>query len=397
MPFDIFTQAVHAGERMPTPDFKPVTTPIYPSVAYTYDSMETLDAIFGNEREGYVYRRYGNPTVDAFEQAVASLEGGAAAYATGSGMAAVHGALLAAGAKANTHIVASQDCYGATYFLAGSLLTQLGVKCTFADFTDIDNLRDLIQEIQPTLLICETVSNPLIRVVDIEAVAQIAHGVNAALIVDSTFSTPYLCQPLSLGADFVVHAATKYLGGHDDVLAGIIVTSAENRHAVFEIEKNIGANISPFDAWLALRGLKTLPLRMRQHCENAETVARWLNASAMINTVNYPGLAAHPQHAVAQRLHQDRGFGGMVSFEIAGADQATMIRFMQSLKLIQPATTLGDVYSLVLSPAMTSHRALTPAQREKVGISDGLVRLSVGIEAAEDIIADLDQALETAM
>ena len=291
MPKNIFTQAVHAGERMPMPDFTPVTTPIYPSVAFTYESMETLDAIFGNEREGYVYRRYGNPTVDAFEQAVAALEGGAAAYATGSGMAAIHGALLAAGAKANTHIVASQDCYGATYFLAGSLLTQLGVTCTFADFTDLDGLRQIVQETKPTVLICETVSNPLIRVVDIEAVVQIAHSVNAKLIVDSTFSTPYLCQPLSLGVDFVVHAATKYIGGHDDVLAGIIVSSAENRHEVFEVEKTIGANISPFDAWLALRGLKTMPLRMRQHCENAMTVARWLDASAMIVTTNYPGLA----------------------------------------------------------------------------------------------------------
>jgi cystathionine beta-lyase/cystathionine gamma-synthase len=396
MPNSIFTQAVHAGEQTPQPDFKPVTTPIYPSVAYTYDSMETMDAIFGNERPGYVYRRYGNPTVAAFEEAMATLEGGSAAYATSSGMGAIHGALLAAGAKSGAHILASQDCYGATYFLTGSLLPQMGLTCTFADFTDLDTLRNIATETKPTILICETVSNPLLRVVDIEAVGQIARQVKVKLIVDSTFSTPYLCQPLSLGADFVVHSATKYIGGHDDVLAGVVVTSEDYRQTIFELEKNIGANISPFDAWLALRGLKTLPLRMRQHCENALTIARWLENFPLIKTVNYPGLASHPQHAVTRKLHSEQGFGGMLSFEISGGDQKIVFKFMQALKLIQPATTLGDVYSLALYPAMSSHRAMTLEQRQEVGISDSLVRLSVGIEDANDIIADLEQALETA-
>ena len=390
----IFTQAVHAGEHLPRPDYSPVTTPIHPSVAYTYDTMETLDAIFGNERPGYVYRRYGNPTVNALEHALAELEAGEAAYATSSGMAAVHGALLAAGAKSGAHILASQDCYGATYFLTGSLLTQMGVACTFADFTDLDTLRKIVQQTRPTILLCESVSNPLIRVVDIEAVADIAHQVEANFVVDSTFSTPYLCQPLTLGADFVVHAATKYIGGHDDVLAGIIITSAENRQAIYELEKSIGANISPFDAWLALRGLKTLPLRMRQHCDNALTIAHWLADNPWIKTVNYPGLESHPQHTIARKLHQDKGFGGMLSFEIANVDQPAVLEFMDSLKLIQPATTLGDVYSLVLSPPMSSHRAMTPEERQAVGISEGLVRLSVGIEDAQDIVADLEQALD---
>ena len=393
----IFTQAVHAGERMPQPDFQPVSTPIYPAVAYYYDSMETMDAIFGNERSGYVYRRYGNPTVDALEKALATLENGAAAYATGSGMAAVHGALLAAGAKSGSHILASQDCYGATYFLTGSLLTQMGVKTTFADFTDLDALRATITSTKPDVVICETVSNPLLKVADIATIATMCHRVGARLIVDSTFSTPYLCRPLDLGADYVVHAATKYIGGHDDVLAGVIITSAENRQAVFEIEKNIGANISPFDAWLALRGLKTLPLRMKQHCENALAIAQWLNAFPLIQKVNYPGLESHPQHQLCRQLYQDRGFGGMLSFEIADSNRETAFRFMQQLKLIQPATTLGDVYSLALHPATTSHRAMTPTERQEVGISDGLVRLSVGIEDADDIRADLEQALEAAV
>ena len=397
MPNNIFTQAVHAGERMPQPDFNPVATPIYPAVAFTYDSMETMDAIFGNERPGYVYRRYGNPTVNAFEQAMATLEEGAAAYATASGMGAIHGALLAAGAKSGARILASQDCYGATYFLAGSLLTQMGVETTFADFTNPEGLQATITKTRPHILICETVSNPLLRVADIEAIAVMARRAGAALIVDSTFSTPYLCRPLNLGADYVVHAATKYIGGHDDVLAGVIITSEENRQRIFEIEKNIGANISPFDAWLALRGLKTLPLRMRQHCENALAIARWLESFPLIHKVNYPGLESHPQHALCRKLYHERGFGGMLSFEIADGSQEIAFKFMQALKLVQPATTLGDVYSLVLYPAMSSHRAMTPAERERVGISDRLVRLSVGIEGADDIVADLEQALEAAV
>ena len=396
----IFTAAVHAGERMPQPDFTPVTTPIYPSVAFTYDSMAEMDAIFANERDGYVYRRYGNPTVAAFEQAMATLEGGtgqAAAYATGSGMGAVHGALLAAGAKSGTRLLASQDCYGATYFLTGSLLSQLGIETTFADFTDLAGLQTLMAETAPQIVLCEIVSNPLLRLADIEAIAKLTHQAGGVLIVDSTFASPYLCRPLSLGADYVVHAATKYIGGHDDVLAGVIITSAENRRRVFEIEKNIGANISPFDAWLALRGLKTLPLRMRQHCENALTIARWLEAFPLIERVNYPGLESHPQHSLCRRLYQERGFGGMLSFEIAAGNQEIVFKFMQALKLVQPATTLGDVYSLALYPAMSSHRAMTPQERAQVGISDSLVRLSVGIEGADDIIADLEQALEEAV
>ncbi|MFQ5611582.1 MAG: trans-sulfuration enzyme family protein [Anaerolineae bacterium] len=394
---NIFTQTVHAGERAPRPDFTPVATPIYPSVAYAYDRASDLEEIFANQREGYVYRRYSNPTVAAFERALAGLEGGEAAYATASGMGAIHGALLAAGARAGTQVVASQDCYGATYALLDGLLREQGTDTHFVDITDLAAVERALQTFEPAVVICETASNPLLRLADLEAIAEMTHGQDANLIVDSTFATPYLCRPLSLGADFVVHSATKYIGGHDDVLGGVVVTSAENRHRLFEIEKNVGANISPFDAWLALRGLKTLALRMRQHCDNAQRVAEWLQANARVAGVNYPGLADHPQHQLATRLYQERGYGGMLSFEIAGAGQAQVFRFLDALRLVLPATTLGDVYSLALYPVMASHRALPPEARRAIGIGDGLVRLSIGIEDADDIIDDLDQALEQAI
>lgn len=396
MPAKFSTQVVHAGERLSRPDFMPVSSPIYPAVAYTYDSMETVDEIFANQREGYVYRRYGNPTVTAFETALAALEEGESAFACSSGMAAIYSALLAAieiDPRHRRHIVAAQDCYGATTAMIANQFSKMGVTYTFTDFSDLAGLADVVAQTGPAVLICETASNPLLRLVDIEAVAPIAHGVNATLVVDNTFTTPYLCKPLKLGADFVVHSVTKYLGGHNDVLAGVVVTSAANRLIIFEQQKVIGPTLSPFDAWLALRGLKTLALRMKQHNENALEVAQWLAAHPKIERVHYPGLPEHPQHALAQTLYANNGFGGMLSFEIAGASRREIFRFMEALSLVQAATTLGDVYSLTLYPAMSSHRALTPEQRLATGITENLVRLSVGIEDAADITADLAQAL----
>jgi cystathionine gamma-synthase len=391
---NIFTQTVHAGERASRPDFTPVTTPIYPSVAYVYDQAEDLEGVFGGQRTGYVYRRYGNPTTTAFEQAMADLEGGEAAYATASGMGAIHAALLAAGVRAGARVIASQDCYGAVYGLLDGLLREQGTETHFADFTALGALEQLLLKVKPGVVICEMASNPLLRLADIELVARLVHGQKGQLIVDSTFATPYLCRPLILGADYVVHSATKYIGGHDDVLGGVVVTSAANRHRLFELEKNIGANMSPFDAWLALRGLKTMALRVQRQCANAQYVSAWLAGDRRVTRVNYPGLPDHPQHQLASRLYQERGYGGMLSFEIAAASQPEVFRFLDGLQLIQSATTLGDVYTLALYPSMSSHRALPPETRRAIGISDGLVRLSIGIEDADDIIADLDRALE---
>jgi cystathionine gamma-synthase/methionine-gamma-lyase len=388
------TRAVHAGERAAPQGYTPVASPIMPSVAYTYENMDELDAVFANSRPGYVYARYTGPTQAAFEGAVASLEEGEAALAFASGMAAIHAALLTAGVRAGSNVVAAFDLYGATYSLLVRLFSGLGVNTRLVDVSDLSAVEAALQETRPAALIAETISNPLLKVADVPALAGLAHRHGAQLLVDNTFATPCLFRPLSAGADYVIHSATKYLSGHGDVLAGVVVTSAGNRARLFELNKLVGGVLGPFEAWLALRGLKTLPLRVRAQFAGALQVAEWLSGRPEIARVNYPGLESHPQHALAQRLFGGEGFGGVLSFEIRDADRKTAFRFMDALQLCQPATTLGDIYTLVLHPATSSHRSLSEAERAQVGIRDGLVRLSAGIEAPADILADLDQALE---
>lgn len=395
------TLAVHAGERLSRPNpamprgasFTPVATPIYHSAAYVYENLDELDAIFAGTQEGPVYARYGNPTLAALETAVAALEGGEAALAYASGMAAIHGALLAAGARAGAAIVAAQDVYGATYALLDRVLATQGVAVRFVDGTDATAVAAAVAETRPAAVICETISNPLLKVADLPRLAGIAHAAGAAFIVDNTFASPYLCRPLQHGADYVVHSATKYLGGHGDVLGGVVVASAERRKTLNELNKLVGGNLGPQEAWLVLRGLKTLPLRLQRQCDNAVRIAAWLAGHPRVAAVNYPGLPTHPQHATAARLLERGAFGAMISFDLRDGRRETVFHFMEALKLVLPATTLGDVYSLVLYPAGSSHRALDAAARRRIGIGDGLVRLSVGIEDADDIIADLDQAL----
>jgi cystathionine gamma-synthase/methionine-gamma-lyase len=258
---------------------------------------------------------------------------------------------------------------------------------------DLAAVEAALAEVRPVAFLVETISNPLLTVADLPALGRLAGRYGVQWLVDNTFASPYLCNPLAHGADFVIHSATKYLSGHGDVMAGVVVTSQENRRQLYELNKLVGGVLGPFEAWLALRGLKTLPLRVRQQCANAERVAAWLRDQPRIARVNYPGLPDHPQHELAREIFGDRGYGGVLSFEIAGADRAAVFRFMEVLRLCLPATTLGDVFSLVLHPATSSHRSLTAEERQRVGIRDGLVRLSAGIEDAEDILADLAQAL----
>ena len=401
----IYTLAVHAGEHTTktTPltgagqgrSYSPVVTPVHHSVGYTYEDTEDLDAVFAGTSQNPVYTRYGNPTVAAFEAAVAALEGGAAALAYGSGMAAIHGALLAAGARAGATVVAAHDVYGATYALLSKLLASQGVATRFVDVSDIPATESAIKEARPALVIAETISNPLLKVADIAALAGLAHAHGAKLVVDNTFATPVLCRPLALGADYVVHSATKYLGGHGDVLGGVVVVRDEaSRVDLYEINKLLGANLAPQEAWLAHRGLKTLPLRMERQCRNAAVVAEWLSRHERVAFVNFPGLPSHRQHELARRQFGGELYGGMVSFDAREAGRAQVFRFLEALRLIQPATTLGDVYTLALYPAMSSHRALDAETRARIGIGDGLIRLSIGIEDPADIIADLDAALK---
>jgi cystathionine gamma-synthase/methionine-gamma-lyase len=386
------TTAVHAGERPAKPDFVPTTTPIYLSNSFSYEDSATTDAVFGNERPGYVYTRYGNPTVRALETAIAELEGAEDAVAFSSGMAAIHNALLNE-VKTGSHIVAARELYGASTAVLVNLFASIGVETTFVDILDLDAVATVIEQIKPRVLFFETISNPLLRVADVARLADIARRFRATVIVDNTFASPLLVNPLHHGAHVVVHSTTKYLGGHGDVTGGAIATDADRAYELRELAKLTGGIAGPFEAWLTLRGIKTLPLRVRKQSENAAIVARWLATHPKIERVYYPGL--DDWGAADGQFNSDLR-GGMLSFDIAGAGCAEAHRFLESLRLCVPATTLGDVYTLVLYPLMSSHRGMEPEEQEAIGIGDGLLRLSVGIEDVEDIIADLGQALEVA-
>lgn len=391
----IYTQAVHAGEDMPVPDFKTTSTPVYNSSTYFYESMNDLDAVFEGSKSGYVYSRYGNPTNNALEKALAVLEKGDAALTFSSGMASIHCALLATGLQSGDTIVAAHDIYGATYTLLSGLLKKLNIDTHFVDISDISEVKNTIKTYNPKVIIFEVVSNPLLKIANIPEVIAAAHKSNAQVVVDSTFTTPYMINPLQYHADYVVHSSTKYINGHGDVLGGVAVCSEQNRESLFELTKVLGGNLGPNEAFLTLRGLKTLPVRMAKHGQNALEVAHYLEQHPQISRVYYPGLASHPQHKTASTLFNHNCFGGMVSFEIENATQKDIFRFFESLELVLPATSLGDIYSLVLYPAHSSHRGLTVEERRNIGISDGLVRFSVGIENVQDIIADIEQGLKS--
>ena len=382
----IFTQAVHAGEGESPPEGRPISTPIYPAATYTYADMQTLSDVLGGEREGYVYTRHGSPTVAALEKAVATLEDAEDAVALASGMAALHLALTQAGVAP---VVAASDLYGATH----TLLARLQPTLRAVDVSDLDATRAAIEEARPRAVLLEVISNPLLKIADLPVIAGMAHGVGATVVVDSTFTTPFLIRPLAHGADVVVHSATKYLGGHGDAMGGVVATDAGRATALRELLKVYGGNLGPFEAWAILRGVKTLPLRMREHCTNALKVAHWLKTHPRVSRVWYPGLPDHPQHDLARRLFRAGCFGGVVAFELRDAGQVEVYRFMESSKLVKTGPSLGDVTSLILYPAMASHRAMPREERYRLGITDGVVRLSVGIEDVADIVADLRQAL----
>jgi cystathionine gamma-synthase/methionine-gamma-lyase len=269
----------------------------------------------------------------------------------------------------------------------------MGMHVRFVDMTDLGLVERAMMEERPRFILFEVMSNPLLKVADVPALVHLAHRLGAQVIVDSSFTPPVIVRPLEMGAEFVVHSATKYLAGHGDVMAGIVVSSAERKTELREMIKLTGGVLGPNEAYLVYRGLKTLPLRYVRQCENAARIAKWLEGHKRVAMVRYPGLESHPQHEVATRVFEKGLSGAMVSFELKDGDRARVFRFMEALRLCLPATSLGDIYSLVLYPAQSSHRALTPEQRAAIGIGEGLVRLSVGIEDVTDIIADLDQAL----
>ena len=412
MPFfpkSIVSKAVHGGEaRRYAPRDKrvaaaPVVGGIAPSIGHVYEDSDHLDSALGGDPDLFVYGRYGNPTVAAFERAIAELEchdmperaDEHFALAAGSGMAAVNLAMAACGVKAGATVAAAQDCYGATYSLVDKLWPQYGVKGVFVDATDLNAVERMLSQERPVVLIVETISNPLLKVVDIPRLAELCRAHNTSLLVDNTFATPMLFRPLAHGVDVVIHSATKYIGGHGDVLGGVVTARNEMRPAFWEFLKRTGANLGPHEAWLLHRGLKTMPLRVDRQCRNACVVAEQLSRHPALARVRYPGLPDHPQHELAGRLFDQRGYGAVVALELKDADREDVFRFLEALQMVQPATTVGDLYSLVLYPSHASHRALSSAQRAEVGISDGLVRLAVGVEEPQDIVADICAALET--
>jgi cystathionine gamma-synthase/methionine-gamma-lyase len=388
----IHTKAVHAGDRKKPGAHTPVTTPIHTAASYFYDSMDQLDRIFGQEEEGYCYSRYDNPSNAALEELMTSLENGHGALACASGMAAIQMAVVTALADRRKSVVAANATYGATVSLLMNVLEPQGVAVRFVDMCDLEALRAAVAEARPGCIVMETVSNPLLRVGQMDVIASIAREAGAALVVDNTFATPLILRPLELGAHFSVHSVTKYLSGHGDVLGGVVVTDQEHFESLRRLSRAIGPVLGPFESYLTMRGIKTFPLRMERQCANACRVASWLSAHPRVERVYFTGDPAHPDTATIRRLFPPNLYGAIVSFEIKGAGRTEVFQFMDALKLIIRATSLGDVQSMMLYPVMSSHREISPKHRERMGIRDSLVRLSVGIEAPEDIIADLEQA-----
>ncbi len=387
------TRVVHSGRRQPLPNFYPTVPPIYLTTTFAYPEYRETDAVFFHQRDGYVYSRYGTPTHRALESAVADLEGGDVAFCTASGMAAVHLALLAAGVGRDVPVLLAQDVYGSSLTLATRVLARLGVPVYTVDVGDMTAVRRQLDTVRPGVVFFEVISNPLTKVADVPTLIEWAHAVGARVVVDNTFTTPFLFRPLEHGADFVVHSATKYLSGHGDVLAGVVVTRKEYASQVETLLRQVGSTLGPMEAWLVYRGLKTLALRFPRQCENAQRIATFLQTHPRVARVYYPGLSDHPDHERATHLFGGRYYGAIVAFEIAGAGQKEVFRFLDSLKLCLPVTTLGDIYTTVLYPARSSHHYLTDEEREALGIGLGLVRLSAGIENGEDLIEDLAHAL----
>jgi methionine-gamma-lyase len=388
MKWNFDTTLIHAAQR-PNEKTGAIATGIIPAVAYAFHDVDTAAEVVSGEREGTYYGRYGNPTTKTLEDKIAILEKAEAALGVSSGMAAISVALLAF-LKQGDHVLVTQDVYGGTYKFLSTLAPRFGISYDFVDCTQLLAVEKAIKSNTKVLYI-ETPSNPCLTVLDIEKLTELAHLYDLKVIVDNTFMTPYLQQPLELGADIVVHSATKYLNGHGDVLAGFVVGRAEDISFMRKhIMGDLGQTLNAWESFLILRGLKTLGLRMRQHCSTAEQIAQYLEKHPCIGTVYYPGLQAHPQHDIAKR--QMKLMGGIVSFEVKGGLEAAK-QFIDSLQLAMISFSLGDPETLVQHPASMTHFSIPAGDRKRFNITDGLIRLSTGLEDAEDIISDIEQAL----
>ncbi len=385
----IYTKAVHAGEN-PTENHGALSVPIYPASVYAFTDADDGAAIHNEEKPGYYYGRLGNPTQDALERAIADLENGEAALAFASGMAAISAVALTL-LRSGDHIVAPVSGYSTTMNLFHHIVERFGIETTFVDAADAENYRRAVRP-NTKLLWIETPSNPLVRITDIAAITAIAREHSIVTVADNTFATPYNQRPLELGVDAVVHSATKYLGGHSDLTAGLLVGNRKLVEAARNgAGKLYGGNIAPQVAWLVIRGIKTLALRMQRHNDNAYVIANMLDDDTRVAAVHYPGLESHQNHSVAKR-QMPGGFGGMIGFDLGTVEAGKA--FANRVKLCTLATSLGGVETILQHSASMTHAAISREERLKAGITDGLIRLSVGIEDADDLIADLRQALD---
>jgi len=373
------TIAIHAGQE-PDPTTGAVAVPIYQTSTYAQDGL--------GKHKGYEYARTQNPTRTALESNIAALEGARFGFAFASGMAAIDATLRLV--KAGEHVVVSDNTYGGTARLFTKILANYNVEFDFVDTSDQLNVEAAIKP-NTKMVFLETPTNPVMIVTDLKAVAEVAHRAGARVVCDNTFMSPYLQRPLEFGVDIVVHSTTKYLNGHSDGIGGVVVLNDEaDADWIGFVQNSAGAILSPFDSWLVIRGTKTLALRMEQHDKSGRMVAAFLEEHPKVTRVYYPGSASHPQHALAKR--QQRGFGGMVSFDVGSLEAARIV--LESVKLCTLAESLGGVETLICHPATMTHASVDQDKRQRLGITDGLVRISVGIEDTDDIVADLDQALK---
>lgn len=382
------TKCVHAGIK--DYEYGPVVPPIYQTSTFKFKSAGHGAALFAGEDKGYIYTRMGNPTIEAMEDSIAELEGGHKALGCGSGMAAVH-TVFAALTQTGDHIVCSQAVYGPTTTLLNSVMKRYGVETTFVDASNLD---EVINAVTPKtrLIFIETPGNPTLSISDIKAIAAIAHNADALLVVDNTFMSPALQKPFEFGADIILHSMTKFLNGHADVVGGVVVVKNEEMYREFRrVLNQIGGVIDPFNSFLVHRGIKTLALRMQQHCQSATAIAGYLENHPAVKKVMFPGLRSHPQYSLAQK--QQKGPGGLIAIELKGGFRAGQ-NMMNNVKIFQLAVSLGGVESLIQHPASMTHASMECETRRAAGICDGLVRLSVGIENINDLINDLERSLE---
>ena len=383
------TRAIHLGYD-PKDNQGALTPPLHLASTFAFETAEAGAEIFAGEREGYFYSRISNPTLDLLEQRMASLEGAEAGLALASGMGAITATLWTL-LSPGDELIVDKTLYGCTFAFMNHGLAKFGITVTHVDLSNPQNLAEVIGD-KTRVVYFETPANPNMRLVDIAAVADIAHAKDATVIVDNTYATPYITRPIEHGADVVLHSATKYLGGHGDLVAGLVVGSSDmiSEIRLVGMKDMTGAVMAPFNALLVQRGLKTLALRMERHCETAQPIAEWLADHPQVDTVSYPGLCTSKDYEIAQR--QMSLPGGMIAFEMKGGIEAGR-HLMNRLTMIQRAVSLGDAETLIQHPASMTHSTYTPEERAHHGISDGLVRLSIGLEEAGDILSDLDQAL----